>query len=91
MLQKRAGAQKWPPQKLRTYLRLLESDELRHGRGDGVVTLRRARAPNSNSYREFDVNHLGIHRPPADNPEQYPVFQWIIEVLQWKAAAGIRP
>jgi pimeloyl-ACP methyl ester carboxylesterase len=73
---------KLPANRLAILLEMIEADELRRGRGDGAVSLRSAKLRDVQT-QVFDVNHLQIHRPPAQDPVNDPVFQWITEVLKW--------
>lgn len=81
-LQQLAKAGKLSGKRLADLLEMIGADELRRGRGDGAVSLRSAKL-RAVQTKVFDVNHLQIHRPPAQDSPNDPVFRWITEVLNW--------
>ncbi|MBI2823147.1 MAG: alpha/beta fold hydrolase [Planctomycetia bacterium] len=67
-------------------LQMLRSDELRTGRGDGVVAVASARLQGAASERVFDVNHLELLSLPGARPEEHEVFRWIVATLATSTA-----
>lgn len=63
----------------------LESDELRDGRGDGVVSVASARLGDVEE-RLFDLNHSQLLSLPGEVVEDAEVFRWIMRVVGWESS-----
>ena len=62
------------------------AEELRTGRGDGVVPIESARLKGVTTEKVFDLNHIEFLITPRDAPEKSLVFQWISDVMHWPSA-----
>lgn len=65
--------------------RVLTSDEMTPGRGDGVVAVASALPADATAVREFPVNHRELLSLPGDEPARHETFRWLQDVLSTTA------
>ncbi len=64
---------------------LLRSDELREGRGDGVVSIERAKLDGVASEHLLDLNHCELIVPSDEKPNgPADVVETVLQQLAWK-------
>ncbi len=83
-------ARRFPPEHRERLLRVLNSDELCSGRGDGAVSVRSAALPAAKTVRHFELNHLelllrgGATRASAGEE----LLAWILAIVQENGGDG---